>query len=69
MGTGYPHSNSMNTFPTPTTLETIHSGGSRSTDSSGGVAMGRTYSEDTSSGCRDDRIEASSNAPNKASGV
>jgi len=51
MGTGYPQSNSMNTLPTPTTLETIHSGGKQVYKLEWGIAIARTSSEDTSSGC------------------
>jgi hypothetical protein len=43
MGTGYPQSNSMNTLPTPFTLETFDSGGARSTSSSGGSQWGGQF--------------------------
>ena len=51
MGTTYPQSNSMNTLPTPATLETFHSGEKQVYKLEWGIAMGRTSSEDTSSGC------------------
>jgi len=69
MGTGYPQSNSMNTLPTPATLETIQSGEKQVYKFEWGIAMGRTISEDTSSGCRNDEAGFVECSANKASSV
>jgi hypothetical protein len=63
MGTGYPQSNSMDTLCDSSYSRDISEWEKQVYKLEWRVAMRRTYSEDTSSGCRNDEVEASSNAP------